>query len=370
MTALVRAQNHKHAGKRLKEAAARAEIPIPEPGVPGDPGKSLWAVAADLSHPQLGLPNELYTRLARETAVIVHAAAAVQHGASFAELVDDNVTPTQNLLAFAATQRLKAFHLVSSLDVTRLAWSLGAGASEEAPLPPRLGEAAARADGYVLSKWVSERMVELLAQHCQGRMPVLVSRPGLLSWATTSGYAPLKEWFPALLASCLQVKALPLKPPAVFPSEPVLSETSARGLELLPVDFAAELLANLTVALMGAAEKGDARFFRLNLVNTNPGTAGLVLWPQIFCYLQAAFLAEFPQNQPLKAVSFADFRDLCLVHSAPFAPLVSSFRELPALPRTSAETMKAFCSEKQPPPITWQLFRPFVRRVGEKQRSS
>lgn len=368
VVALVRAQDHEHARHRLKEAAVRAAIPIPEPSLPGDPEKSLWAVAADLSHPQLGLPHELYTPLARETAVIVHAAAAVLHGASFAELVEDNVTPTRNLLDFAVTQRLKAFHLVSSLDVTRLASSLGAGGSEEAPLPPRLGEAAARADGYVLTKWVSERMVELLAQHCQGRMPVLVSRPGLLSWATTSGYAPTKEWFPALLASCLQVGALPLKPPAVFPSEPVLSETSARGLELLPVDFAAELLARLSVALMGAAEKGDARFFRLNLVNTNPGTAGLALWPQIFCYLQAAYLAEFPHKKPLKAVSLADFLDLCLAANAPFAPLVPSFRELPAVPRTQAETMKAFCGDESPPPISWHLFCPFVRQVAGSAR--
>ncbi|MFN3414632.1 MAG: hypothetical protein ACK42L_11290, partial [Thermoanaerobaculum sp.] len=216
---------------------------------------------------------------------------------------------------------------------------------------------------------VSERMVELVAQHCQGRMPVLVSRPGLLSWATTTGFAPLKEWFPALLASCLQVEALPLKLPAVFPSEPVLTETSARGLELLPVDFAAQLLSKLTAALVGAAEKGNFRFFRLNVVNTNAGTAGLALWPQIFCYLQAAYLAEFPHRKPLKAVSLADFRDLCLANNAPFAPLVPNFRELPAVPRTSAETMKAFCGEKQPPPITWHLFRPFVRRIVEPRSS-
>ncbi|MFN3414283.1 MAG: SDR family oxidoreductase, partial [Thermoanaerobaculum sp.] len=155
VVALVRAQNHEHARQRLADAARRAAISIPEAGLPGDAGKSIWAVAADLSHPQLGLSNELFTRLARETAVIVHAAASVQHGARFAELVENNVTPTRNLLQFAVTQRLKAFHLVSTLDVTRLGLSLGAGGSEEAPLPPRLGEAAAKADGYVLTKWVS-----------------------------------------------------------------------------------------------------------------------------------------------------------------------------------------------------------------------
>jgi hypothetical protein len=166
----------------------------------------------------------------------------------------------------------------------------------------------------------------------------------------------------------MHVGAVPLKPPAVFPSEPVLSETSARGLELLPVDFAAELLAGLSVALMGAAEKGDARFFRLNLVNTNPGTAGLALWPQIFCYLQAAYLAEFPHKKPLKAVSLADFLDLCLASNAPFAPLVPGFRELPAVPRTQAETMKAFCGDESPPPISWHLFCPFVRQVAGSAR--
>ncbi len=365
VVALVRAQSHDHACQRLRDAAVNAGLTMPQPTAPGDGDKSLWAVAADLSHPQLGLPEGLYTLLAEGAAVVIHAAAAVRHGASFAEVMEDNVTSTRNLLDLATKKRLKAFHLVSSLDVTRLSLALGTADSEEAPLPPHLGEAAERFDGYVLSKWVSERMVELVAQHCQGRMPVLVSRPGLLSWATSSGFAPLKEWFPALLSSCLQLRVLPWQPPAVFPAEPVITETGARGLEFLPVDFAAELLAQLTVALVGAAEKADARFFRLNLVNTNPGTAGLALWPQIFCFLQAASLAEYPQRGPLKALSFADFRDLCLAQGAPFAPLVPSFRQLPALPRTKAETMKAFCGPRQPPPITWQLFRPFIRWVVE-----
>lgn len=367
VVALVRAQSHERACQRLKEAASKAGFTIPEPAVPGNPEKRLWALACDFSHPRLGLPETLYTRLAHDAAVVIHAAAAVRHGASFAELVEDNVTSTRNLLVFATEQRLKAFHLVSSLDVTRLALALGAGGSEEAPLPPRLGPAAEKFDGYVLSKWVSERMLELLAQHCQGRMPVLVSRPGLLSWATGSGLAPLKEWFPALLASCLQLGVMPWQPPAVFPAEPVITETSARGLEPLPVDFVAQLLAKLTWALLGAAEKGDARFFRLNLVNTNPGTAGLVLWPQISCFLQKALLAEHPEQKPLRPVSFADFRDLCLAQAAPFAPLVPTFRELPAMPRTQAATMKAFCGDDNPPPITWQLFRPFVRRFVKKE---
>lgn len=360
VVALVRASDHRHAQQRLQQAAARAGVTLPV-GLPGDAHARLWALACQLQEPQLGLAEDLYRLLAQQAAVVVHAAASVRHGASFRQLAADNVAPTRNLLRLATEARVKAFHLVSTLDVTRLALALAGPSKEEAPLPPRLGEAAARLDGYLASKWVAERMTELVHQHCQGQLPVLVSRPGLLSWSSQTGFANVKEWFPALLASCLQLGVLPLDQGAVPPAAPVTTETSARGLEFLPVDYAGKLLAQLTSALVGSAGGGGATFFRCNLVNTNPGTDGLALWPQIFCALQAAFLAELPDRPPLAAVSWRDFRDLCLTEHTPFAPLVPTFTELPAVPRMRAEIMAAFCRQSPPPPLRWPLFRPFVR---------
>ncbi len=366
VVALVRASNHVHAQRRLQEAAVRAGIGLPPVGLPGDDHARLWALACQLQEPQLGLAEDLYRVLAQQAAVLVHAAASVRHGATFRQLAADNVAPTRNLLRLATEARLKAFHLVSTLDVTRLALAVGGASKEEAPLPPRLGETAAQLDGYLASKWVAERMVELLHQHCQGQLPVLVSRPGLLAWSSQTGFANVKEWFPALLASCLQLGVLPLDQGAVPPAAPVTTESSARGLEFLPVDYGARLLAQLTSALVGSAAGGGARFFRCNLVNTNAGTDGLALWPQIFCALQAALLAELPDRPLLAAVSWRDFRDLCLSQQAPFAPLVPSFPELPAVPRMRAEIMAAFCQQSPPPPLRWPLFRPFVRWLASR----
>jgi hypothetical protein len=91
----------------------------------------------------------------------------------------------------------------------------------------------------------------------------------------------------------------------------------------------------------------------------------LALWPQIFSWLQAAYLAENHPAKPLAAVSWRDFRDLCLAGQAPFAPLVASFPQLPAVPRLRAEMMKGFCQQEPPPALSWPLFRPFVRFVGQ-----
>lgn len=360
VVALIRAADHHHARTRQQEAALRAGVVLPELGLPKDPNARIWTLACKLGEENLGLSEDLYTLLAQETAVILHAAASVRHGAGFSEMVEDNVTPAHQLLHLATHRRLKAFHLVSTLDVTRLAQRLGVSGNEEAPLPQRLGETAAQLDGYVASKWVVERMAELLHRHCQGKLPLLVSRPGLLLWSP-SGFAPLKEWFPALLASCLKLGLLPLAKPAVVPSEPVTTETSARGLEPLPVDYVGELCSRLTSALLGSVEQKGSSFFRLNLVNTNPGTKGLALWPQIFCGLQAAYLAEFPQKDPLRMVSYRDFLDTCLAQPNPFTPLVPHFADLPALPRMPANTMKAFAQQMPPPPLSWELFRPFAR---------
>ncbi|MGC8917494.1 MAG: SDR family oxidoreductase, partial [Thermoanaerobaculum sp.] len=356
VVALVRARDDAHGVSRLREALARARLPTLAVGRWGESASAVWAVACDLASPHLGLDPTLYRRLAEEVAVIVHAAASVRHLASFSELVGDNVEPLRHLLRLAVTSRLKAFHLVSSLDVTRLASAAGAGGREEAPLPSRLGDLASQAGGYALSKWAAERMVELEFQHLEGTWPVVVSRPGLVSWSKTTGFANLKEWFPAIFASCLELAALPNQSGAAFPPEPVLTETSARGLQPLPVDFLAEVLARLTTGLVTMAAQGKAALVRLNLVNTNSGTAGLSLWPQLFAFLQAAWLAE-TRRTPLASCLWRDFRDLCLARKTPFAPLVPAFPELPALPRFPAPTMDALLGDSRPPAWGPQLFR-------------
>lgn len=360
VVALVRGRDDTHARQRLVEAlrtAGLAEVPV---GAWGDAEAPVWAVPCHLAEPNLGLEPPLYTRLAAETAVIVHAAASVHHQASFAELRADNVEPVRHLLRLAVTTRLKAFHLVSTLDVTRLAWALGQGNQEEAPLPPVLGAPASQAGGYVLTKWVAERMVELVSQHLEGTWPVVVSRPGLISWSSATGFASLKEWFPALFASCIQLGVVPSRVGAAFPSEPVLTETSARGVQPLPVDFVSSVLARLTSALLSAAAQGKALSVRLNLVNTNPGTNGLMLWPQAFAGLRAAHLAA-GADKPLAAVRWPDFRDLCLAEKTAFAPLVPSFAELPALPRFPAKTMQAFVGDEEVPAWNWDRFLPFLQ---------
>ncbi len=360
--ALVRAPDHAAARRRLEAAARAAELDLGEVGTPDDPRGTVVAVAGDLAADRLGLDESLYRRLAREVGAIVHAGAVVRPDLAYRELRDVNVAGTGRVLELATTARLKRFVLVSTLDVTLLAAAAGRGGEEEAPLPERVSASAlAAATGYAVSKWAAERMLRMEWLHCRGRLPCVVVRPGPLSWAAATGVANRDDWLIRVLLSCLAVGAIPTAVPAAARSEPVATETAARGVEPLPVDSAAAAVAAL--ARRGGPPPGGALGEppRLHLVNPNRGAGGLVTWSHLFWLLAAAVLAENPAGAPLRPVPWRDWRGLVVARRAPAAVLLQGGGTLPEYPRArAAAARRALAGTLSAPPFEVDLVRRFV----------
>ncbi|KAI4086619.1 MAG: hypothetical protein LQ344_007395 [Seirophora lacunosa] len=111
----------------------------------------------DLSSPLLGLSEPVFRRLASDADVILHLGAARSFWDNYQALRPVNVAPTLELVKLAAARRIP-IHYISSSGV------LPAGAGTEAESaaahpPPRDGS-----NGYVATRWASERILERTAK--------------------------------------------------------------------------------------------------------------------------------------------------------------------------------------------------------------
>ncbi|ADB33169.1 amino acid adenylation domain protein [Kribbella flavida DSM 17836] len=111
-------------------------------------------VVGDLSLPRFGLGQEEWDRLASVVDVVVHNGAMVNLVLGYRSHRAANVLGTAEVLRLATTGRHKALHHISSLSM--LEATPGRPESAPTPLPPAT-------NGYSLSKWAAERLVEQAA---------------------------------------------------------------------------------------------------------------------------------------------------------------------------------------------------------------
>ncbi|KAJ5740973.1 hypothetical protein N7493_000845 [Penicillium malachiteum] len=108
----------------------------------------------DLSEPLLGLTEDDFRRLSSDVDVILHLGAARSFWDNYNILRPSNVRPTRELVKLAALRQIP-IHFISTsgvLGVSPSANAAGSAASEE---PPTDGT-----DGYIATKWASERILE------------------------------------------------------------------------------------------------------------------------------------------------------------------------------------------------------------------
>ncbi|KAK9772055.1 hypothetical protein SCAR479_11218 [Seiridium cardinale] len=135
--------------------------------------------AGDLSKPLLGLPSEhTAADIFKSSHAIVHNGAEVSHMKSYHSLRAPNVGSTRELARLALqyqneTFGIAAFHFVSTAGVATLT---GWDTFPEGPIPPHAFPPADGSNGYVSSKWTSERLLERLSQSVAG-LRVVVHRP-------------------------------------------------------------------------------------------------------------------------------------------------------------------------------------------------
>lgn len=178
--------------------------------------------AADLSRPQLGLGDEDYQHLDREFGALVHNAANVNHVLDYESLAADNVEPIFALLKLCEGQRKKVFNFVSTLSASSTVDDAGRVLELSAAATPPIYIR----NGYNLSKWVGERILERARER---GVRVNLYRPGNISFNSLSGVCqPHKNRLMLMLKGSIQLGQVP---------------AFALNFDLMPVDFLARFIA-------------------------------------------------------------------------------------------------------------------------------
>ncbi|UQS15240.1 amino acid adenylation domain-containing protein [Pseudomonas sp. HS6] len=178
--------------------------------------------SADITQPQLGLADDDFERLDREFGALVHNAANVNHVLDYESLAADNVEPIFELLRLCEGRSKKVFNFVSTLSASSTVDDAGRVLElPAAPTPPIYIR-----NGYNLSKWVGERILERARER---RVRVNLYRPGNISFNSLSGVCqPHKNRLMLMLKGSIQLGQVP---------------AFALNFDLMPVDFLARFIA-------------------------------------------------------------------------------------------------------------------------------
>jgi amino acid adenylation domain-containing protein/thioester reductase-like protein len=158
-------------------------------------------VTGDLALPRLGMSEERFHKLARHIDAIYHSGALVNFAYSYNVLRPVNVDGTVELLRLATTQRLKAVHHVSTIDVWLGTHSDRPFLEVDLPEDPKIIPTS-----YARSKWVSEKLVSRAASR---GIPVCIYRPWLVSGHRRLGVAHTTDYLLMAFKGYLELGILP-----------------------------------------------------------------------------------------------------------------------------------------------------------------
>ncbi|KAL8801632.1 MAG: hypothetical protein Q9182_004317 [Xanthomendoza sp. 2 TL-2023] len=119
--------------------------------VPSSP--KVVSYSGDLTVPLLGLSEDDFKALSRDVDVILHMGALRSFWDSYQVIRPSNVHPTKELIKLAAPRRIP-IHYISTIGV--LPWGSTVDAVSAAPFSPPVDGT----NGYVASRWTSERVLE------------------------------------------------------------------------------------------------------------------------------------------------------------------------------------------------------------------
>jgi thioester reductase-like protein len=159
----------------------------------------------DLADPQFGMADDAYRDLARTVDAIYHSAGTLNMAFPYDRSKRTNVTGTEETIRFAATEKTKAMHFLSSLVV------LFTDAHTQNTLLTEDDEPAyddTLRGGYGKSKWVADRLVAAAGK--QG-MPATIHRPvRTMGTGATGAMNDLEDILPLLLKACVLLQACPV----------------------------------------------------------------------------------------------------------------------------------------------------------------
>ncbi|WP_434649352.1 amino acid adenylation domain-containing protein [Pseudomonas sp. D1-2] len=178
--------------------------------------------AADITQPQLGLPDDTYQRIDSTFGALVHNAAHVNHVLDYESLARDNVEPIFECLRLCEGRSKKIFNFVSTLSASSTLDANGQVLEQPAARTPPIYIK----NGYNLSKWVGERILQR-ARDLGVRVNLF--RPGNISFNSQTGVCqPHKNRLMLMLKGSIQLGQVP---------------DLSLNFDLMPVDFLARFIA-------------------------------------------------------------------------------------------------------------------------------
>jgi len=134
--------------------------------------------AGDLSLPYLGMSESKAADVFGGVDFIIHNGATVSHLKSYQSLRGPNVSSTKELIRLSALQgRRTPIHYVSTAGIAALT---GLPSHPEVTISTH-APATDGSNGYIASKWASERFLERLNEGVEGGWPVYIHRPSSIT---------------------------------------------------------------------------------------------------------------------------------------------------------------------------------------------
>ncbi len=192
---LVRANNLQQAESRLLSNLKQYQLPYHS--LP----KRIKVLVGDLSQEKLGLSSDTLNELSEVIDSIYHNGAYVHSTLPYQQLYTSNVQSTLELIKFACHKQNKAIHYVSTISAVCDFADNGDLLETPAPNYPHQLE-----NGYPLTKWVSERLINQIGQR---GLPITIYRPGTILGHSLTGAANKNDSLTYLVNACLQMKKAP-----------------------------------------------------------------------------------------------------------------------------------------------------------------
>ena len=192
---LVRAAGEEAAVARLGEALTKYALPWSS-----EVRRRVTVLPGDIREPRLGLPDDLWDRLAAELDGVVSVAAAVDFLRGYPSLRASNVLGALTLAELAATGRPKPLHHISSVAVFNEVGMPSMGEDDPLAHIDRL------VAGYDQSKWAAEVALRRARDH---GLVVTALRPGGIGGHTKTGAYNPQDLSSGLLSAFARYRTVP-----------------------------------------------------------------------------------------------------------------------------------------------------------------
>lgn len=199
---LVRAQDQFHAMEKIERCFKQYKIPQKE-----EQKSRIIPVIGDLALPALGLSEEIFSKLAKQTDLIYHSGSSVNFIEPYSYMKAPNVEGLREIIKLAGAERTKCLALLSTISV--YSWGhvfTGKTVMLESDDIEQNLMSVSKDIGYVRSKWVMEAVADLAAKE---GLPLITYRLGYAMCHSETGASASYQWWSGLVKNCIEFKSYP-----------------------------------------------------------------------------------------------------------------------------------------------------------------